>query len=158
MTSDQGSDEFEQEAAQSADVDPADAEQDSIATSDTAKARSRLQAENQLLGKNEGSAGLFDFLLRLLGSLNWSNTSQIAVIVLVLGIAAALIFVSLGVAAYFVIGTSPWLTVGLSIVAGGGASGGTSIYLKAHQVKRASRADQRATDDDLGPQCGPPPE
>lgn len=167
MASDQGSDEFERETGQPADVDPVDGDQVptriSASTSEleSTRARSRLvRAEIKSSGE-EGPpgppAGTLDFLYRLWLSLNWRNTSQVVVIVLALGIAAALVFGSLGLVAYFVIGTSPWLTLSLSIVAGGGASGGTSIYLKRHRARRAGRTDQRATGDDSGPQNGRPP-
>ena len=82
--------------------------------------------------------GVLDLIERMFKSLNWSAAGQIALIMLALGVTAVLILGSLAGIAYFLAGTSPWLSAAGSTAAGGAVSTGAHSYVRRRQRKSQS--------------------
>ncbi|HKT04750.1 MAG TPA: hypothetical protein VJT31_34990 [Rugosimonospora sp.] len=71
---------------------------------------------------------------------------QLVLIIIALGIAAVLVFGSLAVAAYFLVGTHPVLSTAATMIAGTGAGGGAIWYLR----RRGARRQTTRGRDDVG--------
>ena len=94
--------------------------------------------------EDEAPDNLWDLIDRFFARMDWSSAGQIAVILLALGLAALFIFGGLGLAAHFVIGTSPWLAAAAAALAGGGTSGAT--YVRMRHKKKIQNPDVRGED------------
>ena len=82
-----------------------------------------------------------DLILKMWSSLTWNKTGQVCVIIVVVGITAALLFWGLGRLRHALIGTpTAWSTIG-GLVGGGGTGALTYVATRNRRVRRQSEQD-----------------